>query len=185
MPDRVKRFYLLLCSGVFIVVGMSMIAGAFLVEITIPAETEVSDSGVWLSPPSAKPADVDFSASDFTHVWTKPLQGPMVDAKTEKPKPKVAATRVVNPEIQIRAVLVGTLVDSDPKYARAWLETDGKQQVVQIGQVIKGHQGNPTLQVIEDRSVTILMGSSLHRISLRDSELNFQSDESQGGRRAQ
>ena len=170
MTDRTTRLLLWLLSALFISLG----AGVLLASFLVPTEIATGD----LFPPSAIPNNPHRDRSkppaldeeDFRWVWGKALQRPIADAPPvvePQPAPPIEPSPVPDrPEIRIEAKLVGTLVDGQTQYARAWIDVRGKRRMVTRGDVLVAHKGSPTIAEIEDGRVILNIDDQSHALVL-------------------
>ena len=171
MVDHTKRMLLSAFGAVSLVLGVLGVATALLFPAKVTPDALVVSRPVQI-PSKASKKTTKLSEQQFKYVWNKRLQGPLEDPKPKnvkeamrQPDPKPAPAR------RIEAVLVGTLVDDDPRQSRAWIEVKGQRQAYAISDTIENHPGKPTIKEVTDHAVTIRLGGSDHTLSLKQNSV--------------
>ena len=186
MPDRTTRMLLWLGAALCFAFGVSLIWLSLIAPTKTPAVGEPMAKSFLTNETTNESEDRVVRIADFDKLWAKKLQRPIVDPVTvvEKkpepaPEPAKPKPEPPPPPIRLEAKLIGTLVDADASFARAWIELQGKPQVVVQGDVLKGHPGNPTVASIHERHVVIAIAKESHTLPL--SKTTFASSSIQSG----
>ncbi|QDV42564.1 hypothetical protein Enr13x_24120 [Stieleria neptunia] len=154
------------------------LAGAFCVigavaSVTLAIVTPVieEDASMNIQPTRIRPNDRHEShrlrVGDFYALSQKAIQGPFEEMEPVKPPKKAEQVPVkpVKASIVLNATLVGTLVDQQPELARAWIQFQGRQHLVRVGDTLKGHPGDPYVEAIADQSVSIRLSGATIELS--------------------
>lgn len=167
MPDRSKRIILWIGSFIFCLLSATAVIVACFIEIEAEEDSLPALSSGWIRPRSAKPVESDLREQDFRFVWGKPLHRTLDDAapvvEQVKPNPQPEPMKATIP---FGAQLIATLVDADPKYARAWIIVNGKKQSVKVGDQVLHHAGQPIVTSISDRKIEVDFNGQGHTVVL-------------------
>lgn len=161
MNDRTKRWLLWSTTAV----GCCGSASVLLIAAALPIRPPALHGPVLATnrPTVVQPnaAERVIALSDLQAVWDKQLRRSVPPPVTPVPKPLVAekSADLPTPKTRFEAKLIGTLVDSDPRFAHAWIKHQGKLRMVSVGDVLKELPGSPTVERIAHREV---------RVSLKD-----------------
>ncbi len=174
MVDRTKRILLITFGCVVMSVSLAAFTASLIVTPRVNAES-LSVAVPTKIPDEASDKQNTLDAQQFQYVWRKSLQKPLVDAipvaKPDKPPEKAVPVEKIS---GIEATLVGTLVDPDPKNSRAWVEFRGERIMLELGDALDGHAGNPSVTEILDEEIRFQIGTDVHTLRVQNrSALNF------------
>jgi len=171
MSDRTVRSLLWLTTGCMISVGFLIMIAAMTVPLLGPLSPQVTRTSLPArkTPQDSAPDRLSMSVRDFEGIWGKPLQRPVQELEPPEvaPDPEPVA-KVSTPKPQFSAKLIGTISDSKPELARAWIEVAGKPRLIRHQERLSDLPGEPVVAEIQPESILLELGDQQLEIELVD-----------------
>ncbi|MCD0462268.1 hypothetical protein [Roseiconus lacunae] len=166
MTDQLKR-HMLTAAGLVLIALSAFSTFLFCTHHIVVDEQDLPQIERISIRPARRMSATNIQAKDFSGVWNRRLQGkPITPSKIpSKPtKPELQPPEVLS----VKAELLGTLVDDNPGLSRAWIDANGRFQMVKEGSILENQPGRSEVTGIENERVIILHQGKTYILEIHD-----------------